>query len=304
VLNALTVDVEDYFQVEAFASHISYEHWDSFTPRVERNVKRILDLFAQHDCRATFFVLGWVARKFPKLVQEIAKGGHEIASHGYRHQRLHILTPDEFRRDIKQAKAVLTDQIGRPIQCYRAPSFSITRATLWAFDILVEEGISFDSSVFPVRHDLYGYPDAKRFPSWYVLKNGERLFEFPPSTIRCSGQNIGVGGGGYLRFTPYAITRWALKRLNQVLQQPAMVYFHPWEIDPGQPRIRARGRSILRHYTNLSIMESKIERLLQDFRFGSLSEVCNRHEAYIAGHTTGIENEISVAAAAGAAARR
>jgi polysaccharide deacetylase family protein (PEP-CTERM system associated) len=301
VRNVLTVDVEDYFQVEAFVSQIRYEEWDSFTPRVERNVKRILDLFAKHGATATFFVLGWVARKFPHLVREIAKAGHEIGSHGYRHRRLHILTPEEFRRDVRDSNAVLTDQIQQPIQCYRAPSFSIVRSTMWAFDILAEEGVRFDSSVFPVRHDLYGIPDAARFPWWYTSPSGHRVFEFPPSTIRCWDQNIGVGGGGYLRLLPYAVTHWGIHRLNEVQRQPAMIYFHPWEIDPEQPNMRGGRRSILRHYTNLSTMEGKIERLLHDFRFSSLSEVCLQHQAFQEEPVVDIPETAPVAAAAAAA---
>jgi polysaccharide deacetylase family protein (PEP-CTERM system associated) len=280
MLNVLSVDVEDYFHVEAFASRIKYEQWDSFTPRVERNVKQILDLFAKHGVTATFFVLGWVAKKFPRLVQDIARLGHEIGSHGYRHRRLHILTPDEFRRDVRDAGTVLSDQAQQSIRCYRAPSFSIVKSTMWALDILGEEGISLDSSIFPVRHDLYGYPDAERFPSWYVSNEGHRIFEFPPSTIRCWNQNVGVAGGGYLRLMPYGVTRWAIRQINQVQQQPAMVYFHPWEIDANQPRIRAGCKSSFRHYTNLSTMHGKIERLVQEFRFASLSEVCRLHKSY------------------------
>ena len=303
MLNGLSVDVEDYFHVEAFAQHVRYEEWDSFSPRIERNVTRILELFARHEATATFFVLGWVAKKFPRLVRDIASAGHEIGSHGYRHRRLHILTPDEFRRDIHEATTALSDQAQRPIQCYRAPSFSIVRSTMWAFDILGEEGISIDSSVFPVRHDLYGCPDAERFPSWYTSQNGHRIFEFPPSTIRCWGSNIGVGGGGYMRLAPYGVTQWAIRRINEVERQPAMVYFHPWEIDPGQPRIRAGARSILRHYTNLSTMEKKIVRLLQDFRFGPLSDVSRLHKAYAAQPAVELEAVPSAGVARAAGAR-
>src|SRR5262245_53423882 len=281
-VNVLSVDVEDYFQVEAFASHVRYDQWDSFTPRVERNVRRILELFAKHGVTGTFFILGWVARNFPRLVRDIAAAGHEIGSHGDKHKRLHILTPDEFRRDLRDASAALEDQIQRPIRCYRAPSFSIVPSTIWALEVLAEEAISFDSSIFPVRHELYGFPDAERFPSWYISKRGHRIFEFPPSTIRWANHNIGVAGGGYLRLIPYGVTHWGIRHINEVLQEPAMVYFHPWEIDPAQPRIRSNRRSTLRHYTNLSRMEGKIERLLRDFRFGSLSEVATRHKAYLA----------------------
>ena len=301
--NALTVDVEDYFHVEAFASQVRYEEWDSFTPRVERNVKRILELFARYDAKATFFVLGWIAKKFPRLVQEIANAGHEIGSHGYKHKRLQILTRDEFRQDIRESVAVLTDQIHGPIRCYRAPSFSIVNSTMWALDILGEAGISFDSSVFPVRHDLYGVPGAERFPSWYVSKDGYRIFEFPPSTIRWCGQNLGVAGGGYLRMIPYSITRFAIDRINKVQKQPAMVYFHPWEIDPDQPRISGGRRSVMRHYTNLATTEIKIRRLLQDFGFGTLSEISSSHKSYANRPATPQEVPRSAAVARAAGSR-
>jgi polysaccharide deacetylase family protein (PEP-CTERM system associated) len=274
MLNALTVDVEDYFQVEAFASVVSRDHWDRYPLRVERNVDRILELFSRNGVRATFFVLGWVAERLPHLVRRIAEAGHEIGSHGLSHRRVDVQQPAEFRAELRQARERLEEQIQRPVRCYRAPSFSIIRSTLWAFEALVEEGFQIDSSVFPVRHDIYGIPDAPRFPHWRPTAGGGRVFEFPPSTICWGGQNWGVGGGGYLRFAPYRLTRWALARINQVEAQPAMVYFHPWELDPEQPRIAAPWRSRVRHYTNLRSMEQKVTRLLRDFRFAGLSEVC------------------------------
>jgi polysaccharide deacetylase family protein (PEP-CTERM system associated) len=279
-MNVLTVDVEDYFQVEGLG--IRYDQWDTFNPRIERNVRRILEVFAKHGTRGTFFIVGWIGKRFPGLVREIQAAGHEVGCHGYAHRRLHNLTPDEFRRDLKDAVAVLTDQIHKPVQCYRAPSFSIVRSTMWAIEILAEEGFHFDSSVFPVRHDLYGIPDAERFPSWQISQHGPRVFEFPPSTIRWGNHNFGVAGGGYLRLIPYGFTRWAIRNINEVENQPAMVYFHPWEIDPGQPKLRAGCRSMFRHYMNLSKMEGKIERLLQDFRFTTLSDVCRQHRVYCA----------------------
>jgi polysaccharide deacetylase family protein (PEP-CTERM system associated) len=280
MLNVFTIDVEDYFHVEAFASQIAYERWDSFAPRVDRNVDCILEILAKHRVRATFFVLGWVAKKFPRLVRQISDAGHEIGSHGFRHKRVQTLTPAEFQRDIRDAIAVASDQAQRPIRCYRAPSFSIVRSTVWALDVLAAEGIVLDSSIFPVKHDLYGFPEAKRFPGWIVSPGGADVFEFPPSTIRWANQNFGVAGGGYLRLMPYGVTHWAIRHLNEVQHQPAMVYLHPWEIDLGQPQIRAARRSILRHYTNISTMQEKIERLLQNFQFGTFSEVCHTHPAY------------------------
>jgi polysaccharide deacetylase family protein (PEP-CTERM system associated) len=280
MINVLSVDVEDYFHVQAFAAQIPCQSWDSFAPRVERNVHRILDLFEEHDAQGTFFVLGWVAQRFPGLVRQIAQAGHEIGCHGFAHQQLHRQTPQQFRMDVRDARERLTDEVQQPVRAYRAPSFSIVPSTLWAFDVLAEEGFAFDSSVFPVKHDLYGIPNAERFPHWRKTSQENRIFEFPPSTIRVAGNNCGVGGGGYLRFAPYHHTRWALRHINEREQQPAMVYFHPWEIDPGQPRIRAGLRSRVRHYTNLSGMEGKLRRLLRDFKFAPLSQVCKGLAAF------------------------
>jgi polysaccharide deacetylase family protein (PEP-CTERM system associated) len=268
-LNALTVDVEDYFHVEAFASRISPDDWHTFELRVERNVNLILEILTKHGSCATFFILGWVAKRLPRLTREIADAGHEIGCHGHLHRHVHKQTPEQFRLDVRAARQCLMDQTQKPVYCYRAPSFSITKSTLWALDILAEEGFKIDSSIFPVRHDLYGMPDSDRFPHWR-----SQIFEFPPTTIRRAGNNFGVAGGGYLRLLPYGITRWAIREVNETEGQPAMVYFHPWELDPEQPRISAPLRSRLRHYTNLGGMREKIERLLKDFRFSTVSEVC------------------------------
>jgi polysaccharide deacetylase family protein (PEP-CTERM system associated) len=270
ILNALSVDVEDYFHVEAFANRISPDDWQALTPRVEKNVDLILRILANHKAKATFFVLGCVAQQFPQMVRQLADAGHEIGCHGYSHQRIQRQTPAQFRQDLRTARQRLTDQVQVPVFCYRAPSFSITKATLWALDVLAEEGFKIDSSIFPVRHDFYGIPDAERFPHW---RNS--IFEFPLTTIRMANNNIGVAGGGYLRLFPYRFTRWAIRTINETEGQPAMVYFHPWELDPDQPRIPASMRSRLRHYTNLKGMQNKIECLLKDFRFSTVSEVCN-----------------------------
>lgn len=280
MLNVLTVDVEDYFQVEAFASRVSYDEWNHFTPRVERNLGRVLELFGRHGVRATFFVLGWVAQKFPRLVREIASAGHEVGCHGFAHQRVLRQTPAQFQADVQQARRSLMDEVQQPILCYRAPTFSIVKSTLWAFDVLAEEGFVFDSSVFPVHHDLYGIPTAPRFPCWYETERGNAIFEFPPSTVRRWHNNWPVAGGGYLRLMPYCLTRWSLKEINEREGQPAMVYFHPWELDPDQPRISAGWRSTWRHYTNLSRTEEKIDRLLRDFRFSTFSGTCQQLESY------------------------
>jgi polysaccharide deacetylase family protein (PEP-CTERM system associated) len=280
MLNVLSVDVEDYFHVEAFAAKIRQDQWDSFDRRVESNVERILEMFEKYGAKGTFFILGWVAEKFPHLSKKIAASGHEIGCHGYAHQRLQRLAPGQFREDLKRATGILTDQVQRKIRCYRAPSFSIVNSTLWALDILVEEGYVFDSSLFAVRHDLYGIPNGERFPYWHTTGSGQRLFEFPPSTIRTANNNWGIAGGGYLRLVPYPATQWAIRHVNRVEQQPVMVYFHPWEIDPGQPFIDAGFRSTLRHYSNLRTMSTKIERLLQEFQFTTLSDACSHHPAF------------------------
>lgn len=267
-LNALSVDVEEYFHVEAFAGSVTYAEWHSLESRVQRNVFQILEILSKHEVKATFFILGWVAQQFPFMVRRIVENGHEIGCHGNVH--LHILkqTPDQFREDVRAARRCLMEQTQQAVVCYRAPSFSITTATLWALDILAEEGFQVDSSIFPVRHDLYGIPGAERFPH---RRNG--ILEFPPSTISVANNTFGVGGGGYLRLMPYRFTRWAIRRINEFEKKPAMVYFHPWELDPEQPRITAPLKSRLRHYTNLAGMQMKIERLLQDFRFSTVSTV-------------------------------
>jgi polysaccharide deacetylase family protein (PEP-CTERM system associated) len=280
MLNALTVDVEDFFHVEALAATVSREEWETIPPRVDGNVRRILTIFSQHEVRATFYVLGWVAQRFPRLVRDIAAAGHEIGSHGQGHQHIRNLTPELFRDDVRTARDRLADLTQRPILAYRAPTFSIVTKTLWALDVLAEEGFRIDSSIFPVRHDLYGIPGADRFPHWRRTASGGSIFEFPPSTMHLLGNAVGVGGGGYLRHFPYSWTRWGLDRINAGDRQPAMVYFHPWEIDPDQPRYPASWRSRVRHYHNLSRMEGKIRRLLGDFRFDTISNVCAGLESY------------------------
>jgi polysaccharide deacetylase family protein (PEP-CTERM system associated) len=283
MVNALSIDVEDYFHVEAFASQIPPDSWCTFEPRVEKNIDLILDILAKHQSSATFFVLGCVAELFPQMVRRIAEAGHEIGCHGHAHQHIRRQTPEQFRQDVRKACRCLMDQIQKPVQCYRAPSFSITKFTLWALDILVEEGFKIDSSIFPVRHDLYGIPDADRFPHWR-----NHIFEFPPTTIRRANMNFGAAGGGYLRLLPYGVTRYAIREVNEKEGQPAMVYFHPWELDPDQPRISVPLRSRLRHYTNLRGMQRKVENLLTDFRFSTVWEVCKNQV------TTGSAANVSV----------
>ena len=270
VLNAMTVDVEDYFQVSAFDGVVRRDQWAAMPSRVVTNTRRLLELFDKHSVQGTFFILGWVAERFPALVREIAARGHELASHGYGHRLVYELTPDEFRSDVRLAKALVEDAGGQRVRGYRAPSFSITDRSLWALDVLLEEGYSYDASIFPVRHDRYGIPDAPRHRH-EIRRVGGMLLEAPGSTVRLGGVNLPVAGGGYFRLLPYRWTRWGIARLNVVERQPAIFYLHPWEIDPEQPRLSAGLLSRFRHYRNLHKTEPRLRRLLQDFRFTSIS---------------------------------
>ena len=273
MLNALTIDVEDYFQVEAFARQIDPKTWDSYPRRVEKNTDRILALLEEREVRATFFILGWVAERCPDLVKRIQGLGHEIGCHSYGHQAIYNGTYEDFARDLRRAKDVLENITGRALKSYRAPSFSITSRTLWALGVLAEEGFEYDSSIFPIAHDLYGIPDAPRFPYVKVLDSEHVIKEFPPSTLRFCGKNFPIGGGGYLRLLPYGWTASAIHRLNEVEKQPVMVYFHPWEIDPQQPRIAATWRSRFRHYQNLASTEKKLLKLFKNFSFSTMEDV-------------------------------
>lgn len=273
MINALTVDVEDYFHVQAFADVIAPKEWDGFPQRVERNTYRLLEMFARKGVRATFFILGWVAMRCPGLVAQIARAGHEIGCHGFAHQAIYSGSERDFRRDLRQAKQVIEDTLGAGIRSYRAPSYSITAKTLWALEILGEEGFENDSSIFPVVHDRYGMPGAPRFPHVKTLRSGRQLKEFPPTTIRMLGVNVPVAGGGYLRLLPYRFTQWAIRRINHLEDQPAMLYVHPWELDPEQPRIAASWLSRFRQYQNLDSAETKCARLLDDFRWATMEDV-------------------------------
>lgn len=270
-LNAMTVDVEDYFQVSAFESHISRGDWDDLPHRVEGNVDRILQLFADHGVRATFFYLGWIARRYPALVRRTRDAGHEIASHGWSHIRATEQTQEAFRQDVTRTRALLEDTAGGPVQGYRAASYSIGRDNLWALDLLQEAGYRYSSSIYPVHHDLYGMPEAPRFP--FRPRDGE-LLEIPVSTVAWRGRNFPCGGGGYFRLYPYALSRWALRRVNRHDGQSAVFYFHPWEIDPDQPRQEGIGfKTRIRHYLNLGRMESRLGKLLDDFRWDRMDRV-------------------------------
>ncbi len=270
--NAMSIDVEDYFQVSAFAPHIRREDWDSLPCRVERNVDVILGLLDETGAKATFFTLGWIAERYPQVARRIVEGGHELASHGYGHQRASDLTPEQFRDDVVRAKRVLEDIGGVAVCGYRAPSFSINRDNWWAVDELENAGYVYSSSIYPVKHDHYGMPDAPRFPH---RPNGERgILELPPTTVPLMGRNLPAAGGGWFRLLPYSASRWMLRRVNDGDRAPCMFYFHPWEVDPDQPRqsgISAKTR--FRHYVNLRRMPGRLRRLLRDFEWDRVDRV-------------------------------
>lgn len=275
-MNGLTVDVEDYFQVSAFEHCIDRNAWDSMELRVENNTARILDLFDEFGVKGTFFTLGWIAEKAPGLVRRIADRGHEVACHGYGHQLIYDIGPDRFREDIRKSKAILEDQAGKEVLGYRAPSYSITGKSMWALDILIEEGFRYDSSIFPIYHDRYGIPDAPRFP-YDIEREAGTIREFPLTTkffsVFGKEMNIPVAGGGYLRLFPVNLIQRALQSIN-AQGNPVVLYFHPWEIDPGQPRVANTGlKSRFRHYVNLHKTESKLRTLLGALPFTTMREV-------------------------------
>jgi polysaccharide deacetylase family protein (PEP-CTERM system associated) len=273
-LNALTIDVEDYYQVSAFESVVRFEDWSRYESRVERNTHRLLELLDEHRTKATFFVLGWVAERCPKLIRGIAERGHEVASHGYSHRLVYLQTPEAFRDETRRSKKLIEDAAGCPIEGYRAASYSITRKSLWALRILEEEGFLYDSSIYPIHHDRYGLPDFPRF-CHRPLDDG-RLVEIPLSTVRLAGWNVPVAGGGYFRLFPYAVTRWAVRHLNEKEGQPAIVYLHPWEVDHDQPRMNGSWLSRFRHYNNLEKTEPRLRLLLKEFRFDTLRNFAGR----------------------------
>jgi len=270
ITNALTIDVEDYFQVSAMAPYIPRSDWDKRECRVERNVDLLLAMLARHGVQATFFTLGWVAERYPQLVRRIVAQGHELASHGYGHQRASDLDHAAFREDIVRAKQLLEDIGGVAVQGYRAPSFSIGSGNLWAFDSLQEAGYRYSSSIYPIKHDHYGMPDAPRF----AHPAADGLIEIPVTTLRMRGRNLPSSGGGYFRLLPYALSRWMIGRVNQVDRQPAIFYCHPWEFDPGQPRVPGIDlKTRFRHYVNIGRMEQRVDRLLGDFRWGRMDRI-------------------------------
>lgn len=282
--NALTIDVEDYFQVSAFAPYIRREDWNDRECRVERNVGRILAMLADSDTRATFFTLGWIAERYPQLVRSIVAQGHELASHGYGHERASDLTETAFRNDVDRAKKLLEDIAGVQIKGYRAPSFSIGTGNLWAFDVLAATGHQYSSSIYPIKHDHYGMPDSPRF----AYRVGAGLLEIPITTLRVRGNNLPSSGGGYFRLLPYAMSRWLIQRVNRQDQESAIFYFHPWEIDAGQPRIAGiDSKTRFRHYVNIPRMENRLRSLLSDFRWGRMDDIfldCRATHLAAAGH--------------------
>lgn len=272
----LSVDVEDYFMVEAFSASVDRKTWDRRESRVVASTHRVLDLFDQYDAKATFFFVGWVAHKFPELVREVHSRGHELACHSYWHRTIYSLTPEEFREDTIAAVRAIEDAAGVRVCGYRAPSWSITKDSIWALEILAEQGFTYDSSIYPIHHDLYGLPNAKRFPYRLACAKDSALQEFPPPTVRLFGQNLPGAGGGYLRILPLAYTRWFFGKFETDYQQSVVVYLHPWEIDPDQPRINGTFRSRLRHYTNLRMMKSRLQFVLSHYAFQPFCDVPKR----------------------------
>jgi polysaccharide deacetylase family protein (PEP-CTERM system associated) len=273
MLNALTFDVEEYFHVEAFKGLIDSRDWPRYPSRVVASTRALLDRLESHAVSATFFILGWVAEQHPALVREITARGHEAACHGYRHEVIHEMTREQFRDDIRRAKQAIEDAAGVAVVGYRAPTFSVVRQTLRALGVLAEEGFRYDSSVFPIHHDRYGIPEAPRRPHRVALPHGGEIVEFPLSTIRVARQNLPYAGGGYLRLLPYPLVRMAIRHTNQRDQCPAIVYLHPWEIDPEQPRFPVGGLTRFRHYVNLRGTMAKLGRLLEDFAFAPVARV-------------------------------
>jgi polysaccharide deacetylase family protein (PEP-CTERM system associated) len=275
VVNAMSIDVEDYFHVSVFDGIVPRREWERMESRVVANTTRLLNLFDEFNVRSTFFVLGWVADRHPELVRTIAARGHEVASHGYAHRLIYDQTPGAFRDDVRRAKQLLEDAAGRRVVGYRAPSYSITPRSLWALDVLIEEGYEYDSSIFPIRHDRYGIPVSDRRP--YAIERPQgTLIEVPGSTTPFGPVNLPVAGGGYFRILPYWWTHWGIQRVNQLEHRPAVFYLHPWEIDPDQPRLAAGRLGRFRHYRNLDKTEARLRQLLTDFRFDTMAALVAR----------------------------
>ena len=278
--NALSVDVEDWFQVGAFENTIDKASWDGRLHRVERNTDAVLAMFGEAGVRGTFFTLGWIAKRYPALIRRIADAGHEIASHGWDHMRVFRMTPKQFADDLSRSRAAIEDAAGQQITGYRAPSFSIDLRTPWAHAVLAEAGYAYSSSVAPVLHDHYGWPEAPRFAFRPLADSG--LIELPVTTVKIAGRNFAAGGGGFFRLFPYGLSRWAIREVNRKEKRPAIFYFHPWEIDPEQPRVaEAPLKSRLRHYTNLDRMAGKLRKLLRDFEWVRTDQVAAEQAALL-----------------------
>ena len=275
IINAMSIDVEDYFQVSAFDGVVPRTRWDSMESRVVANTDRLLAIFDEFRVRSTFFVLGWVGKRHPDLVSRIAGAGHEVASHGYAHRLIYDQTPAAFRADVRRAKGTLEQAAGRRVTGYRAPSFSITTRSLWALDILAEEGYTYDSSIFPIKHDRYGIPTSGRRP-YRIDRGTHSLIEVPGSTTRVGPMNLPVAGGGYFRLLPYWWTRWGISRVNRLEGRAAVFYLHPWEIDADQPRLPAGRLTRFRHYRNIAHTEARLRQLLTDFKFDAIDTVVSR----------------------------
>jgi polysaccharide deactylase family protein, PEP-CTERM locus subfamily len=273
IINFLTIDVEDYFMVSAFSDVIRLHQWGNFETRIENNTMRVLNLIDKYSVKGTFFILGWVAERYPGIVKEIDRRGHEVACHSYCHRLVYDMTSEEFREDTRKAKAIIEDIIGKKISGYRAPSYSITENSIWALKILAEEGFKYDSSIFPIRHDRYGFPAYSRFPRMEETGTDGKILEIPLSTIKIVGENLPVGGGGYLRMYPLWFTHYAIRKLNEKENRSAIVYVHPWELDPDQPRLRGTKLSMFRHYMNLGKTENRLESLLDAFKFCSIRDM-------------------------------
>jgi len=271
--NFLTIDVEDYFMVSAFSDIIGTHQWENFESRIRNNTLRILDIIDEYSIRGTFFVLGWVAERYPGIVKEIDRRGHEVACHSYCHRLIYHMTSEEFREDTRKAKAIIEGVIGKEISGYRAPSYSITESSVWALKILAEEGFKYDSSIFPIRHDRYGFPSYSRFPRMEETGTAGKILEIPLSTFKVFGKNLPVGGGGYLRMYPLWLTHYAIRELNEKEKRSAIVYVHPWELDPDQPRLRGTRLSMFRHYVNLEKTESRLKSLLSTFKFQPIRDI-------------------------------
>jgi polysaccharide deacetylase family protein (PEP-CTERM system associated) len=280
LVDGLSVDLEDYYHVEAFAEQISRARWSALPSRIRQNTQRTLALLERTRCRATFFILGWVAEREPGLIRELAQAGHELACHSHLHRPLHRLTPSQFRDDLARSRYAIENASGRKVVGFRAPSFSVTRNTLWALQILAEEGFEYDSSIFPIHHDLYGIPDAPRWIHRRALPSGRAIWEIPPSTLRVGKVNLPVGGGGYLRLFPLWFTRWAIQTIHRRDGQAIIVYFHPWELDPDQPRLEGSLKSRFRHYNGLAKTEGRLQKILSYGSFQPLINLVRRLEAF------------------------